>query len=568
MFKNLIYKVLISNFPRKSPVNKVAKVIILNSVALLSIFVFTFFAIISFKNNAPNISYILIGMTITVVINYIILYKTKNINIASYITLSIIGLIFIYLLFDGGKFGYGYIWFPIFPIISLLLLGLKQGLKFSIAFLLILIIIFFFLPQNYILKEYNYPLRIRIIIMYIAMLSIAFVYEFVFYKINKFNKINKEKEYDYLYKKEFIEQLSNEIKNISDNIYGLSNILDKKITENDSNKELFYALKTSSTNLISVINNLIEISDFEKYDKLNFINFNLQNSIKNIINLFNDNNIKVQINNNLPNVLNGNPFIIKHIIYKSILSLLKNKITPDINIKLLIDIIEFKNNKYNIKFNIISNKQIYILHKGKNLIKKHDKIISLNNEELKKIELLDIKKYLLSINNHFDVSIIDNTSKISFNFIFNKLDTKENYIKEIIFSQTNKYKNNFYFSKSILIIDDNLINQKLLAKNIENHVKSIDFASNEKETLKKYEINSYDLIFLNINSSKYNSKKIVKKIREIEFGLNTHIPIIAITTNINKKNKHIFIETGIDNFIIKPFNKSNITDILKQYLTN
>ena len=567
MFKNFIYKILISDFPKDSPINEVIKVIILNSFAFLGIFVSVFFAITSIKNNAHTLGFILAGMAITLIINYIILYKNKNVKTSSFITLSIIELVLIYLLFDGGRFGYGYIWFPVFPVISLLLLGLKHGLKFSITFLLTLIIIFFLLPENYILEEYNYPLRIRIIISYITILSVAFVYEFVFYKINEYNKKIEENKYDYLYKKEFIEQLSNEIKNISNNIYDFSNILNEKASKDDSNKKIFNALKSSSYNLISIINNLIEISDFEKFDKLNFIDFNLQKSIKNIIRLFN-NDIKVQINNDIPNTLNGNPFIIKQIIYKSILSLLKNRITPNINIKLTIDIIEFKNNKYNIKFDIISDKPIYILHNGKNIIKKYDKIISLDDEILEKMELLDIKRYLLSINNYFDFSVIDDTSKISFNFILNKIDIVKNDIKEIIFSQTHNNKNNFYFPKSVLIIDDNLISQKILADIIKKHMKLIDFVGNGKEALKKFETNSYDLIFLNINSNEYDGTKIAKKIREIEFGLNTKIPIIAITENYQKKNKNILsTNIAINDFILKPFNKSDITNILKKYLS-
>ena len=106
---------------------------------------------------------------------------------------------------------------------------------------------------------------------------------------------------------------------------------------------------------------------------------------------------------------------------------------------------------------------------------------------------------------------------------------------------------------NVLLVEDNLINQKIVVLSIQKMIKNIDIANNGKEALDKFGTSKYDIILMDIQMPVMDGIIATKKIREIEQSTNTSTPIIAITANALAGDKEICLAAGMDDYISKPF---------------
>jgi CheY-like chemotaxis protein len=118
----------------------------------------------------------------------------------------------------------------------------------------------------------------------------------------------------------------------------------------------------------------------------------------------------------------------------------------------------------------------------------------------------------------------------------------------------------------ILLVEDNLINQKITHLTLKPLVAAIETASNGKEALDKFGTASYDLILMDIQMPIMSGLMAAEKIRALESSTNTHVPIIAITANAMLGDKEKCISAGIDDYISKPFQPSALIEIIKKFI--
>ncbi|HQB77375.1 MAG TPA: response regulator, partial [Tenuifilaceae bacterium] len=106
---------------------------------------------------------------------------------------------------------------------------------------------------------------------------------------------------------------------------------------------------------------------------------------------------------------------------------------------------------------------------------------------------------------------------------------------------------------NVLLVEDNLINQKIVVLSLKKIVKNIEIANNGKEALDKFGTSKYDIILMDIQMPIMNGIVTTKKIREIESSTNSHTPIIAITANALLGDREECLAAGMDDYISKPF---------------
>jgi CheY-like chemotaxis protein len=116
----------------------------------------------------------------------------------------------------------------------------------------------------------------------------------------------------------------------------------------------------------------------------------------------------------------------------------------------------------------------------------------------------------------------------------------------------------------ILLVEDNIINQKITLLTLKPLVSCIDTASNGKEALDKFGTASYDLILMDIQMPVMSGLLAAEKIRSLEASTNSHIPIIAITANAMLGDREKCISSGIDDYISKPFQPSALIETIKK----
>lgn len=118
----------------------------------------------------------------------------------------------------------------------------------------------------------------------------------------------------------------------------------------------------------------------------------------------------------------------------------------------------------------------------------------------------------------------------------------------------------------VLLVEDNLINQKITLLTLSPYVGSIETATNGKEALDKFGTSNYDLVLMDIQMPVMSGLVAAEKIRVLEATTNSHVPIIAITANAMIGDKEKCLSVGIDDYISKPFQPSALIEKIKKII--
>ena len=94
----------------------------------------------------------------------------------------------------------------------------------------------------------------------------------------------------------------------------------------------------------------------------------------------------------------------------------------------------------------------------------------------------------------------------------------------------------------------------------------VDKAGDGKEALHILTQNpKYDLIFVDMGLPGMSGPDLVRIYRQKEKFLNIHTPIIAITGYSSQKDKDAFIDSGVDEVIIKPVTIEQLESVIQYY---
>ncbi len=119
---------------------------------------------------------------------------------------------------------------------------------------------------------------------------------------------------------------------------------------------------------------------------------------------------------------------------------------------------------------------------------------------------------------------------------------------------------------SILIAEDNLINQKLMEYTFSNLKIKPTIVENGKEALEERISNSYDIILMDVQMPVMDGVEATHKILEYEEQNSVpHVPIVALTANNLKGDRERLMGEGMDEFLPKPIELKRIESILKEY---
>lgn len=110
---------------------------------------------------------------------------------------------------------------------------------------------------------------------------------------------------------------------------------------------------------------------------------------------------------------------------------------------------------------------------------------------------------------------------------------------------------NQLFPLSILVAEDNQINQKLVASILKKLGYDADFAFNGIEVLQKVNEKNFDLIYMDVQMPELDGLEATKKIVEM-FPVEKTPIIIAMTANAMLGDKEICMDAGMNDYLSKP----------------
>lgn len=120
---------------------------------------------------------------------------------------------------------------------------------------------------------------------------------------------------------------------------------------------------------------------------------------------------------------------------------------------------------------------------------------------------------------------------------------------------------------NVLIVEDDEINQLLLMKLLLNHGGfNINIANNGLQAIEMVEQNPYDLIFMDKEMPQMDGYQTTVVLREnIKNEINS-IPIIGVSGHPVANQKEIFDAMGFNGYIIKPYKKEEIYEMVYEVL--
>lgn len=115
----------------------------------------------------------------------------------------------------------------------------------------------------------------------------------------------------------------------------------------------------------------------------------------------------------------------------------------------------------------------------------------------------------------------------------------------------------------ILAIEDDILCAKLIERSLISMC-TIDIAYSGESALELIRNNKYDLILMDIMLPGRNGVEILSDIRLIN-GYED-VPVAAVTASIMKFAREYFLEKGFANYLCKPFDPSQIRNLVKKCL--
>ena len=117
----------------------------------------------------------------------------------------------------------------------------------------------------------------------------------------------------------------------------------------------------------------------------------------------------------------------------------------------------------------------------------------------------------------------------------------------------------------ILLVEDNLVNQKLAVSLFKKWGHTVSVAENGQEALDTLANKHFDIIFMDMQMPVMGGLEATRlfRQREIAHGL-MRTPIIAMTANAMDKDRDDCLQAGMDSHISKPINIKNLQECLAQ----
>jgi CheY-like chemotaxis protein len=116
-----------------------------------------------------------------------------------------------------------------------------------------------------------------------------------------------------------------------------------------------------------------------------------------------------------------------------------------------------------------------------------------------------------------------------------------------------------------LVVEDNLINQRLIQVLLQEYRVIVSTASNGVEAVEKCKKNKYDIVFMDIDMPEKDGIAATKEIKEA-LSPNGETPFVALTAMAMQGDRERLLQEGLDDYLSKPLTRQKLENILNKYL--
>ena len=368
-------------------------------------------------------------------------------------------------------------------------------------------------------------------------------------------------------KSDFFASMSHEIRTPLNGIIGLVDLLSSSKI-NEQQKHYLSTIKSSSDDLLNVINDVLDLSKIES-DKLELFpqKTSLIEFAKRMVTLFSeranikDLELKLVLDKNLPEYIEAD----EHRLSQVISNLLSNaiKFTEKGSVVLEVNLIDVEQNKSTIKFKIHDTGIGIPFEKQELIFTKYNQILNSSNYVITQPGTglgLSIARQLVNLMGG-EIGLTSQENKGSTFWI--KIETP---VVENIKTEKNAADNSNQeqFELNVLLVDDREINLKVAGLMLKKLGCSVVTARNGEVAIEKYDENpkKFDLIIMDIQMPIMNGIDATKKLRK-KYP-DSLAPIYGLSAQIEKNLDKSPIELGFDHYLTKPLSLETLKSSLNR----
>lgn len=123
------------------------------------------------------------------------------------------------------------------------------------------------------------------------------------------------------------------------------------------------------------------------------------------------------------------------------------------------------------------------------------------------------------------------------------------------------------FNANVLVAEDNQVNQEVIRAFLLSLGCGVDIVEDGRKAIEAVKDKFYQIILMDCHMPELDGFGATRQIRDYQQSVNQYSPIIALTANAMKGDRERCIQSGMDDYLAKPYTIGDLVKVLEQWLS-
>ena len=373
-------------------------------------------------------------------------------------------------------------------------------------------------------------------------------------------------------KSEFLSTMSHEIRTPMNAIIGMTNLLVKDNPREDQLEQL-EILDFSAKTLLSLINDVLDFSKIES-GKIEFerVAFNLQNLLNGVLESFRftadkkDVSLYLEVDEDVPDVIVGDPNRLTQILNNLVSNAVK--FTEEGSVGVIVGKQQSGDDQLELCFRVTDTGMGISEEKQNQIFESFTQERTDTSRVFGGTGLgLAISQKLVDLQDG-TISVESVKGKGSTFYVELPFEVNENGEVERHTSFNKHAEPDTLQGATILLVEDNAINQKVMTRFLDKWDIDVVVAENGEQALDEMRDNFINLVLMDLQMPQMDGYEATRLIRELDDKQKSEVPILALTAAALKEVREKVFASGMNDYLTKPFNPSELQKKLEYHILN